>query len=422
MKLEPEQERYIELIRNKLPNKIKSEFIEKYYGKLAQAKLGMKKLGEYEDALLMNGLASIDCSDIDFSELTQEEFEHIPFDSFTIFSESTNKKFHPKQILEKGKKFGLGIDRIPLTGDGIHVAIIDQDCNPYLVDADIVEYDRGNSIDFGENDVEHMHGKTVISLLASKSCGVAKKAKIHFFSDDYYDEKSLVQKRSDLLQRIVDYNNSSDENDKILVVSGSWRMPSSVFEKYQSLLKETGCELICANNFDKYFSEFTNNDNKIEIPLDLSNNELEKLYEDFTEFDKNIIQKQVNKKRNVKIPISRTYHQVGEKEGFKYQSVYSTSWGIPQVAGLYALFKEKDRSLTFDEFCEFAEKTAFGDIKIINPRGIYQEIDKKLLKNIDTSNVSIEKLVSNALNNVTSMDIKDNIINRDEGEKSFHDI
>lgn len=41
---------------------------------------------------------------------------------------------------------------------------------------------------------------------------------------------------------------------------------------------------------------------------------------------------------------------------------------------------------------------------------------------MDTANVSIEKLVSNALNNVTSMDIKANIINRDEGEKSFHDI
>ena len=68
MKLEPEQERYIEIIRKKLPNKINSEFIEKYYGKLAQAKLGMKKLGE-----------------------------------------------------------------------------IDQDCNPYLVDAEIVEYDRGSA-------------------------------------------------------------------------------------------------------------------------------------------------------------------------------------------------------------------------------------------------------------------------------------
>lgn len=47
-----------------------------------------------------------------------------------------------------------------------------------------------------------MHGKTVISLLASESCGVAKKAKIHFFSDDYYDGKNLVQKRGNLLQRI----------------------------------------------------------------------------------------------------------------------------------------------------------------------------------------------------------------------------
>ena len=68
-------------------------------------KLGLGEADEFEDALLMNGLAGLDCVELglDFSELTQEEFEHLPFDSKTVFSEETKAKFHPEKILEKKK-------------------------------------------------------------------------------------------------------------------------------------------------------------------------------------------------------------------------------------------------------------------------------------------------------------------------------
>lgn len=160
MKQEESQERYKIIVQENLPKNINSQFIKQYYGKFAQAKLGIGDLSEYEDALLMNGLAGIDCRNIDFSELTQEEFENFPFDSATIFSKETIKKFNPMKILENGKKFGLGLESIPLTGKGIHVAIRDQNCNPYLTDCNIVDYTKikdGNTFkEIDSTDVEHI--------------------------------------------------------------------------------------------------------------------------------------------------------------------------------------------------------------------------------------------------------------------------
>lgn len=185
MKQEDNQVKYKEILRKRLPKKIDSDFIKRFYGKMNQARLGLKDLNEFEDALLMNGLSGIDCTEIDFSELTQEDFENLPFDSSTIFPEEVLVKFKPVEILEKGKKFGLGLENVPLTGKGIHIAIRDEDCNPYLIDANIVDYTRiinGKVIKQVNSDaVEHMHGKATTSLLASKSCGVAKDSAVHFF-------------------------------------------------------------------------------------------------------------------------------------------------------------------------------------------------------------------------------------------------
>lgn len=368
-----DKENYINEIKRNLPEKIDSDFIKHYFGKISQAKLGLKDLDVYSDALLMNGLSGIDCSKIDFSELTQEEFESIPFDTSTIFSEETVAKFRPSEILERGKSFGLGLESIPLTGKGVHVAIRDEDCNPYLLDSNIVDYTRVRNGEIfkevNQDDFEHMHGKTTTSLLASKSCGVAKDSAVHFFNGTI----------EEYVQYIIDYNQKciyeNRENEMILVASGSWR--DNKFNNHVEELRKVGCELVCANNFDKNFNEFTSNGGNIQVPLDFSEDELSSLIEEYPERE-SAIRAQAARKDNVKIPISRTYHQVGENGGFKYQSAYSTSWGIPQVAGLFAVFKELDRSLTFKQFCEIANRTAEGEIRIINPQGIYREMERAL--------------------------------------------
>ena len=375
MKQEREQERYKVVVSQNLPKKIDSEFVRYYFGKMNQLRLGLGDLNEFEDAMIMNGLAGIDCRGIDFRELSQGEFESIPFDTFSIFSKETIEQFNPENILERGKSFGQGLDQIPLTGKGIHIAIRDQNCNPYLTDANIVDYTRVKNgkvyKQVSDYDIEHMHGKATTSLLASKSCGVAKDADVHFFSgsiDDY-------------VKYIVDYNKKckeeNKEEDMILIASGSWRDKN--FINHSEILRDNGCELICANNFDKNFNEFTSNGEDVQVPLKVSEKELEMLIKEYPDRAE-MIKYQAERKDMVKIPISRTYHQVGESNGFKYQSAYSTSWGIPQVAGLFAVFKQADRTLTFDQFCEIANRTAKGKERIINPPEIYKELERNLQK------------------------------------------
>lgn len=128
--------------------KIDSEFIAHYFGKMNQAKLGLKVLDSFEDALLMNGLCGIDCTKLDFSHLTQEDWkellEKVPFDSATQFPKEIVDRFHPEEILERGKNLGCGLETIQLTGKGIHIAIRDENCNPYLTGANIADYTYKN--------------------------------------------------------------------------------------------------------------------------------------------------------------------------------------------------------------------------------------------------------------------------------------
>ena len=389
MKQEKEQERYREILEaefkrmryNSTTNSVKidSKFIETYYSPKNQLRLCANDLNLFEDALLMNGLAGLDCEDLrlDFSELSQEEFEHLPFDSKTVFSKETIEQFHPEHILERGKNFGLGLAKIGLTGKGVHIAIRDQNCNPYLTDANVVEYTR---IKDGEtyhevnlNDVEHMHGVTTTSLLASKTCGVAKDSAVHFFSGAI----------NEYIENIIAHNqkckDEGRESDMILVASGSWE--DEEFKKHRDELREAGCELVCGNNFNENFGEFTNNDGKIQNSLDLLREEINQFKEKFPEAKRQI--ETVTNNDKIKIPISRTYHQVGREEGgepiFKYQSAFSTSWGVPQVAGLLAVFKELDRSLTFEQFLEYARESSENNkMHIINPSIIYQKISEKI--------------------------------------------
>lgn len=390
MKQEKEQNEYIEILNKNLlkHKKITSEFIRQYYSASNQARLGLKDLNEFEDALLMNGLAGLNCENLglDFSQLSQEEFEHFPFDSRTTFSKETIEQFHPEQILERGKNFGLGLSETGLTGKGIHIAIRDENCNPYLTDANIVEYtkikDGKTYNEVNPDDVEHMHGVTTVSLLASKTCGVAKDSFVHFFSSSDSIDKTIDKSIVLYVEHIVAYNQKcteeNRESDMILVASGSWGDKS--FETHRDKLREVGCELVCANNFNKNFGEFTNNGGNIENPLEMPQDKIDEFIEEFPNHEGQI--RTVTQNDKIKIPISRTYHQVGIEDGgkpiFKYQSAFSTSWGVPQVAGLLAVFKEIDRNLTFEQFLECAERTATdrNGMKIINPQGIYLEIDR----------------------------------------------
>ncbi len=281
------------------------------------------------------------------------------------------------------------------------------------------------------DDSDHMHGIATTSLLTN----VAKDSEIHFFSGTI----------EDYVQYIINHNENCEEKDKILVASGSWRDKN--FTTHRDELRKHGCELVCTDNFDKNFNEFTSDieGKPTGCPIDFSEEEINELieintkvkligalkeravnetlekpenknkseeeireirrevekkieaqYKDKTiaqieeEFDpetrddiknkaKEQVENQAAKKDNVKIPISRTYYQVGENGIVsKYQSIYSTSWGVPQVAGLLAIFKQQYRDLTFEQFCDLARESAKdNEMKIIDVEGMYKLISDR---------------------------------------------
>lgn len=393
--------------------KIDDEFYERFFSKNAQLRFLINtkkdKLNPEEtllDAMIMNGLSGIDCRNLDFSRLSARNYTKIAFDSQTQFPEEVKQVF--EHILERGKDFGFGLEKLlgegKLSGEGINVAVIDQDFDESKIDKsdfNIVQHDS-------EVQEDCYHGITVVSLIASKSCGVAKGANIYFDQKtsakhreeyEYYKSQQEQNKMSkedfskwreanslevlkSKLQKIIDHNATCEEKDKITVLSGSWRMePTTEFEQCQQSLRAAGCELVCQNNFIENFVELVDD----EVVLQFSEEEKSEFPE---EARKKLDQLKADEK--IKIPINRTYHQFGTNSEFKYQASFSNSWGIPQAAGLLALYKAKDKSLTFEEFCTICRETA-KENGVINPVGIYESVMKRVEKtNSDNNGLKLE--------------------------------
>ena len=84
--------------------------------------------------------------------------------------------FNPQQVLENGKAPGLNIadlHTMGITGKGITVAIIDQPLNTEHIEIrdNIIHYE---SAGYPEHKEAQFHGTAVSSLLAGKTCGVAR--------------------------------------------------------------------------------------------------------------------------------------------------------------------------------------------------------------------------------------------------------
>lgn len=202
------------------------------------------------------------------------------------------------------------------------------------------------------------------------------------------------------LDAIIEHNKKAKEDGKeedvISVVSGSWRIGKQdikVFEEYRDKLREQGCELVCGDNFREHFHPFidgTIDDEEYSAMFLVSKEQLE-ASDDYNDEDKKRILEISQKCEGlIKIPLNRTYAELGATGEYKYQSSFSQSWCIPQVAGLLALFKELDKTLTFEEFVGYARETSKTYPHIINPEGIYKEIENRREKIPELTNTTLD--------------------------------
>lgn len=355
-----------------------------------------------------------DVSNIDMSELSIEEFKRLSFDSNTVFSEQQIAKFNPTELLEQGKFFSediMNIHNDGIDGTGINVGIIDTE---FDINNDEFKNDKGESRvlftkKFYPEDYtckyEGFHGKTVTSLLGGRSCGVAPNCNIHLFnSRDMWKQ----EERAEILKYII---NSGIKLD-LISMSATLEDTENVLA-YKKELEEKGCTFIDSSVFWKDFSYGEKQDGELNIDPGLLElmSEVEKMPPKLRKITEKIPQ-------NVIIPCAnRTNIQVGDN-GYMYNGVGCASWAIPQVAGLFALSKQLNHNISYQEFTEIARNTAIintAGYRTINLNGLIKEVELQEKTNSDTS-INIEKADSHIKK--TFLSELASLVNNDQDSKT----
>jgi subtilisin family serine protease len=167
------------------------------------------------------GYSGVDLSRLDLSA-KGELLKVMAFDSLTVWPQPDllPPDFDPKKVMDWGRDPGLRVKQLHergITGQGVHVAIIDQ---PLLLDH--VEY-KDQLAGYTDVDTERpgptMHGAGVASLLVGKTCGTAPGAILHFWAEPSW--KGDYQYRCRALEQIMQYNRHKRKSEQIRIVSVS---------------------------------------------------------------------------------------------------------------------------------------------------------------------------------------------------------
>jgi len=324
----------------------------------------------------------LDLSNKDFRNISIDILMTTDFDSLTKWpsQEKLPVNFNPEAILENGKNPGLGLDELHkqgVTGKGINVAIIDQklDLNHKEYSSNVVDYEE-----FGKSKKEDisMHGPAVASLFVGKSCGVAPEARLHYKAIPSGDNQNW-EYSAESLNKIINYNDTVEDKNKIKVVSYSNGYPNPFFKgdldnwkKTIEKARESGIIVVDGNTLiDSNFIGGGSFDDK----------------ENIDKYNKWLGLEDDKKKEGLYIPYSLQgedgiiipcdYRTVAssqkEKNGYLFLHTVGISGSVPYLAGLFSLMLQVNKNLKMEEMTKIIHDTAITNkngLKIINPKGI----------------------------------------------------
>lgn len=191
------------------------------------------------------------------------------------------------------------------------------------------------------NDDDSHHGKTTASLVAGRECGVAPKAEMYLFG---IGEGTPWNEAKEAILRYI-----ADNHLKLDIISMSADTETS--KKSQQILdklEEEGTVFLDSSKFWKDFTWGRTNDDNIFLDKLMKSMENQK-------YDENSRTGKVLKRipSSILVPSTgRTSLQI-ENKGFKYNgSVCGASFVIPQIAGLFAVARQVQPEITYDEFIE----------------------------------------------------------------------
>lgn len=331
------------------------------------------------------GVSVADLENLDLSKLPKDLLYRISFSTMTKWpsKDKLPKDFDPKKLIDNAKTFkGLGVERLHtqgITGKGVTIAYIDKpfDTRHVEFNSEKIKY-----IPMG-NGIFDFHGYAVAARLAGQNIGVAKDIDLIYYacggkSERYEYLDGLVY---DELRSLKDIIKRWENNERIDAIGMSGSIPYQIslikdeklkkqfettYDKLKKKLDELGIPLIDSETFwDKGFSYCFKIDPK------LPNDDKDNFFDKFSAMSNSEKMSVIDADKC--IPLAYTL------DGYKYENfIGSASWSIPQVVGLYALAKQIDKEVTFDEFVDITRKTLdpanTNGTRLINSQNLMKEI------------------------------------------------
>lgn len=397
-----------------IPKKITNEFVDNMIE------------GISENYLLREGMCGADLTECDMSELDLEHFRLLCFDEKTKFSEEQIRKFNPKGLLKQAKKPMKDIQYLHMhgiNGNDVVIAIIDTNINEKYI-----ENLYGSRVKYVDNSFKgeiEPHGATVLDSFF-QTC---PNASVRYYPFDKQQDK--VSKADNLIDVI---KQAVESGIKIISLSNTLKgiIGEDRAKKVQKYLMDNGVVLI---DSDIFYNDFTycfrdikkdgsesfkeslcepedlrhknlwniiiNGYQKLLLLYgainidDLKNklNNLGKIDElniitefepvlQYTEFssgknsplhflkqrDKDNEKRRRN--NNIEIPCG------GRTLNGKYWGTSSASYTIPVIAGIFAMCRQINPEIQYDEFVRICKDTAkiVNECNLIQPQMLIEKV------------------------------------------------
>lgn len=300
-------------------------------------------------------LSDLDLSGIDLWESS--------FSNTTVWPDQLPEDFSPKEILEAGKDPGLGIRALHqqgIDGTGVGIAIIDQALltGHEQYKDNLMLYER---IHCGDAEAT-LHGAAVASLAVGKDTGVAPGAKLYYIATTHghngddgrqFDASILA----DCIDRVVEINQELPDGEQIRVISIS-RGFNEQDEGYDRML-----EAIAHAEQDGIFVLTTTTMQYEPFQLYGLDRDVRRDADDPTAYH---LAAWISKDNYAPLSAQghlllvpsggRTYASGNGVWQYEWDYTGGLSWGVPWLAGVYALCCQVDPDLTPERFIEAAEQ------------------------------------------------------------------
>jgi hypothetical protein len=217
-----------------------------------------------------------------------------------------------------------------------------------------------------------MHGPPVCSIAVGQTCGVAPKASLYYYAVPpwkWLDNKPWA----DTLDKIIEFNKSLKESEKIRVVSVSLGAFSQRpnFNLWQQAVDKANQNGIIVVTCDPTFLKLSRLRRKENKPADLPSS-----YEAI--FDRPDADLSV-------LTANRTIASYKGPDVYHYERQGGLSWAVPYLAGLAALAYQVNPDIKPEAIVQLWKETAFKTRSgpIVNPVRFIDKVEK--IKNLKTN-------------------------------------